>query len=228
MNVTIIANNISWDFQSTLPKLAEWFKTYSHNRLEAAFDVKQTDFENIPISPFNGMQAIDVGWYRKNITPLATGQISVFLVNPEQYQNNYSTWGFMTWADVGKSVRCEVSVYDDPNFPEAHIAVHRIFHEICHALQFLTGQPDRTHELLLQNPPQRQALMDYIDYEKLEAALKTINTESSMTNQSKVVKSKNSETVWICQPVPDMDYLEKKANLEGFTIPANIPNSDAL
>lgn len=47
-------------------------------------------------------------------------------------------------------------------------------------------------------------------------------------NQAKVVKSKTTPTVYICYPIPDMDYLQKKANLEGFEVPTVIPDSDSL
>lgn len=47
-------------------------------------------------------------------------------------------------------------------------------------------------------------------------------------NQAKVVKSKTTPTVYICYPIPDMDYLQKKADLEGFEVPTVIPDSDTL
>jgi hypothetical protein len=48
-------------------------------------------------------------------------------------------------------------------------------------------------------------------------------------NQAKVIKSKTSPTVYVCYPVPSMDYLKTKSELEGFSYdPANIPNSDTL
>jgi murein DD-endopeptidase MepM/ murein hydrolase activator NlpD len=47
-------------------------------------------------------------------------------------------------------------------------------------------------------------------------------------NQAKVVKSKNSDTVYVCYPIPLMDYLKTKSEVEGFTVPNPIPNSDSL
>lgn len=49
-----------------------------------------------------------------------------------------------------------------------------------------------------------------------------------MSNQAKVVKSKKTPTVYICYPVPDMDYLTKTSNLQGITVPEQIPDSDNL
>jgi hypothetical protein len=47
-------------------------------------------------------------------------------------------------------------------------------------------------------------------------------------NQAKVVKSKNSATVYLCYPVPSMDYLNQTANLQGIIVPAVIPDTDTL
>ena len=54
------------------------------------------------------------------------------------------------------------------------------------------------------------------------------NWEGEPMNQAKVVKSKNSQTIYICYPVPNMDYLHTKANLEGIVIPTDVPNTDTL
>lgn len=50
----------------------------------------------------------------------------------------------------------------------------------------------------------------------------------NLMNQAKVVQSKNTPTVYVCYPVGDMTYLNEKANLEGFVVPAPIPSSDSL
>lgn len=47
-------------------------------------------------------------------------------------------------------------------------------------------------------------------------------------NQAKVVKSKKSPAIYICYPMPAMEYLNTKANLEGFAIPNPIPDTDSL
>lgn len=181
MKVTIIANKIAWNYKAQLPKITEWFKTYSNNRLEVVFDTKETNFDTVPLAPFADKQSVDVNWYRENITPLATGEATVLLLNPNQYQIG-GIWGFMTYGDPNKPVRMEVACTDEPNFPEAHLLVHRVFHEICHALYFLTGQPDRVHELLLvENPaPNRTVLLNEIDYTKLQAKLITIKPMSKI------------------------------------------------
>lgn len=226
MEITIIANKITWDYKSNLPKLSEWIKTYSSGRLEAVFDTKETSFDTVPLAPFLGKQAVDINWYRQHITPLGKGQVTLLLLNPEQYQNNDSVWGFMTYGDQDAPVRTEVSCYDDPTYPEAPLFVHRAFHEIAHALFFLTGQPDRVHEMLFQNPVKRKELLDLIDYQKLQEAL--IKIKPTLMNQAKIVKSKSSPKVYVCYEMPSMEYLNTKANIEGFVVPAQIPNSDSL
>ncbi len=47
-------------------------------------------------------------------------------------------------------------------------------------------------------------------------------------NQAKVVKSKVDGSVYVAYEMPDLDYLKKKANLEGFDIPNPIPDTDSL
>ncbi len=47
-------------------------------------------------------------------------------------------------------------------------------------------------------------------------------------NQAKIVKSKKSPSIYVCYEMPDMTYLQTKANIEGFIIPANVPDTDSL
>lgn len=47
-------------------------------------------------------------------------------------------------------------------------------------------------------------------------------------NEAQIVKSKFSDKVFWCYPMPDMDYLQKKANLEGVNMPIEIPDTDSL
>jgi hypothetical protein len=56
-----------------------------------------------------------------------------------------------------------------------------------------------------------------------------IPKSQQLMNQAKVVRSKNSSAVYVCYEMPDIDYLTKKANIEGFTFdPNNLPNTDTL
>jgi len=65
-------------------------------------------------------------------------------------------------------------------------------------------------------------------YANIQACLKPLLIRKELMNQAKVVKSKTSATVYVCEPVPDMDYLTKKASLEGFSVPEPIPDTDSL
>ena len=47
-------------------------------------------------------------------------------------------------------------------------------------------------------------------------------------NQTRIVKSKKSDTVYICYPVPTLQHLDERASLEGFEIPDKIPDTDSL
>ena len=49
-------------------------------------------------------------------------------------------------------------------------------------------------------------------------------------NQTKVVKAKNSQTLWECTPIPDIgfDNYKKLANVRGIIVPDVIPDSDSL
>lgn len=53
-------------------------------------------------------------------------------------------------------------------------------------------------------------------------------SDKTMNNQARIVKSKNSPTVYVVYPMPNMDYLKTKANLEGFEVPVSIPDTDSL
>lgn len=52
--------------------------------------------------------------------------------------------------------------------------------------------------------------------------------ELNLMNKAKVVKSKFSNTVYVCYPVPSVEYLNEKSSLEGITIPNPIPDTDTL
>lgn len=174
MGITVVANKNNWtNLPVKLDELKQMFITESSGKFEPVFNIKQTNFDTIPLSPFlgqEGTKSVDVNWYRTNITPLATGQATLFLINEADY-NNGLTWGFMTYGDPHRPVRIEVASGQNGS----NQFVERAFHEISHCLQFLTGQPDRTHELLYQSPPQTKALMDYIDQKKLQAQLVVIH-----------------------------------------------------
>jgi hypothetical protein len=221
MKITVVAN-VNWQ---TLPQklslLSEMFKTHSKGRLEVASDIKTTDFANIPFQDFNGAKAVDINWYRENVTPQGTGQLTLLLLYPSQWPVQGS-FGTMTYGDPEKPVRCEVMSLENDN----NVFVERAFHEICHALFFLTGQQDRVHEFLQPDPPKYEELLDLIDYKRLQAKLITIKSEPM--NQAKIVKSKNSNIVYICYPLPSEKHLEERVSLEGISLPNPIPNTDSL
>jgi hypothetical protein len=55
-----------------------------------------------------------------------------------------------------------------------------------------------------------------------------IPKSQQLMNQAIVIKSKKSADVYVCYKMPSMDYLNTKANLEGFAVPAQIPDTDTL
>lgn len=179
MTVSVVANKNNW---TTLPAqvkaLSDYFILHSGNRLETVGNIVQSNFSNIPLVPFlggDGGKSIDPNWYRSNVTPLCTGQISLFTLNPEDYPNG-STWGFMTYGDPGRPVRCEISPKENiPNTDGTPVFVIQAFHEICHAIFFLTGQPDRVHELIYPLPGNPKAILDLVDYRALQNALVKIH-----------------------------------------------------
>lgn len=169
MGLTVLANRLNWTtLFSKLEEVKQMFLTYSRNMFEPVFTIKNTNFTPpFPKMPINEQFALDANWYRTNVTPLCatSDQATIFSMNPEDY-NNGLTYGFMTWGDPGKPVRIEVAA-SEVNFDYRE----RVFHEICHALLFLTGQPDRVHELLYQSTPQYQTLVDYVDLRTLQQRL---------------------------------------------------------
>lgn len=171
--ITLVANKNMWStLQDQLIKIQEWISNYSAGKLQVMFDVKHTDFLEVPKMPWQGTKCVDVGWYREQITHLATGKATLLLLNPEQW--GISGWGTMTYGDPGKPVRMEVMAIENEMNGPTTILVPRVFHEICHMLFFLTGQPDRTHEFLLTDVDRKAELLALIDYGKLEVALNNI------------------------------------------------------
>lgn len=52
--------------------------------------------------------------------------------------------------------------------------------------------------------------------------------KGQLMNQAKIVKSKSTNTVFVCYPVPSEDYLKEKCSLEGIEVPTSIPDTDSL
>jgi len=222
MKLTVVANNNNWTtLGPKLSQLNDWVKTYSDGKLEIVSDIKNTSYSDIPFHDWQTFQSVDVDWYRKNVTPYGTGQITMFLVNPEDWKA--PTQGTMTWGDTGKPVRTEVTALEN----EGDVFVQRAFHEICHALYFLTGQKDKTHELLFQNPPKYKELLSSIDYQKLQEKLVTIKNDPM--NQTKVVLGKDGKTLYEARPIAiSLEEYKKQASVEGILIPSPIPPSSTL
>ena len=181
--ITVVANNNKW--QTLIPQiqtLRDWLKNYSSGRLDVNFNIVNSSFTNIPLAPFAGKQAIDINWYRENITPLALGEATLLLLNPEDYKNG-TTFGFMTYGDPGRPVRMEVLAQENEIVDGVGVFVPRAFHEICHMLFFLCDVPDvdpddpnnsLVHKYLFQNPAKNKELLDLVNYSKLAEKLKTI------------------------------------------------------
>lgn len=176
MKITLVANNNTWTtLQTQLDTLKQWFINYSGNKFEPVFDIKQTSFTNIPFEqlPSFPTKSVQVNWYRSNITPLATGQATLLLLNQADWHADGS-FGNMTWGDPGKPIRIECyAAESEPLKPDGWFAP-RAFHEMCHALFFLTGQSDRVHEFLYQDPPKNKELLDLVDWKKVQDKLVTI------------------------------------------------------
>lgn len=222
--ITIVANKNNW---TTLPdqlnKLTDWFNHYSNGQIQTTFDVVHTDFQDVPKMPWQGTQAVDVNWYRDHITHLATGKATLLLLNPEQW--GISGWGTMTYGDPGKPVRMEVEAIEGEmnstpdRYDYAPVFVPRAFHEICHMLFFLTGQPDRTHELLLVAEDRKAELLALIDSGKLEAGLNNIKTQEKIKIRS-IGWTDTEKGIYF--PFPDMNTMKKVLD----TLEANFPNYD--
>jgi hypothetical protein len=45
---------------------------------------------------------------------------------------------------------------------------------------------------------------------------------------TKIVKSKKSDTVYICYPVPSWEHLVTRCELEGVDLPDPVPDTDSL
>jgi len=180
MPLTIVANKINWP---TLPQqvatLSEWFNHYSGGKLQVSFDIAHTDFDPVPFQQFLSSKCVDIDWQRTNITPRAKGKGTLLLLGYDQYQF-VNTWGFMTYGDPGHPVRMECCAAETEmigtqgSYDYAPVFVHRAFHEICHMIPFLTGQPDWVHEFLLVPDDRRADLLALTDYQKLQTALNNI------------------------------------------------------
>jgi CHAP domain len=179
MAITVVANNNWPTLQTQLDKVKQMFIDTSGNRFEPVFNIVSTNFQNIPYAQFEGRNCVDINWYRNNITPLARGQATIFLIGDG---SPHEADGGNLYGDPGRPVRIELHALESEmagtitNFEEL------TFHEICHALLFLTGQKDLytddqgkshfvVHDFLYQNPPQYQSLAEYIDQKSLQSAL---------------------------------------------------------
>lgn len=229
--------NFNWSkTRSFLDRVETDYLEASDGRLNFKISLELTDFQNIKWDGSYGAPVyIDGNWYDQNISPLGKGYTMVALGLPhDQWKAaNSSGWCMDNYLgpwelhlDAGRSQNS--LIFGMPWM------VHILEHEIRHALHYTelqithSGKEDPTH-IYLGDKHDLKGSLQSLDYEAIN---KYINgppaQEPKPMNQAKVVKSKNSNTVYICYPIPDMDYLNKKANLEGFQVPAQIPNTDTL
>lgn len=161
--------------------------------------------------PFNEVKRIDFDWQKNNLAQYRGDADFVMLVLPKSLWQGGSMIGYTNSIDkqwYGFILAEESWMW---GLIPMSFFVNNCLHEFTHFLKGFYSLTDDTHLYL------------WLERFDLKRALTNIPM-----NQAKVVKSKNSNTVYICYPIPDMDYLNKKANLEGFQVPVQIPNTDTL
>ena len=149
----LIADNTGW--ASTLEKankLREWFLP-----IPLIIEVKKTNFTNVPFSKYGeNLMGVDPVWYDTNISPLGKGyDIILFALDLKDWKGQ----GARGWRtdNSGGAVELQVGTGENETvlLPNMGAVLPSFFnyarHEICHALYFLTKQPDRTHELYDKN-----------------------------------------------------------------------------
>lgn len=144
-----------------------------------------------------------------------------------------------TWNDYYKEIPDEIknkAVKQNFSYAKTSVDKENLKKQLKQSpLQITIPSPHPNHAVTLLHVDGDDAyIQDHYNYQirkikvsSIATALKVVLNKPFM-NQAKVVKSKSSDTVFICYPVPDMDYLTKKASLEGFEIPVAIPDTDSL
>lgn len=119
----------------------------------------------------------------------------------------------------------QVTVHTGNGWNQEHVPVSAGVGDQNHAVALLEVLEDGTRVILDHYYPYIKFLAPgYTIFAKLRPVITT------NMNQAKVVKSKTSQTVWVCYPVSSPEYLKTKGELEGFTVPADseMPNTDSL
>lgn len=247
-NIKVLANNPSFDFGIFIDEANKTILDWSDGRLGLSYTITKTHFQEYPISFFTRFQdkpnssdqtfdinSINTHWYRDNLTPLAgDADVTVFL--DEQYKGHVQI-GLFSWADRYKAFRIELKVSENDevfkNNNGYYVTTKHLLHELSHNFYYLTKQSDETHYFEYSTPQGLSGAYQNLNYDILKSSLakhrlQLQSLKQPSMNQVKIVKSKNSKTVYLCYPTPSMQHLEERSNLEGFEIPSDIPNSDSL
>jgi len=145
-------------------------------------------------------------------------------------------WTWDTYySEIPASVNSKVIQFDEAYEWIPTDATSLIYHLKQAPIQITIPAPHPNHAVLLvyvdgntayyydSYPPYLKTM----DVSLISSALKIL-VKPKFMNKAKVIKSKTSPTVYICYPVPDMDFLNKNADLQGISVPNPIPNSDTL
>lgn len=160
MRILLVSNNCAWSSWSEKIKEArEWFDA-GKNTKGFKFDLKHTNFTNIPFSPYNNGEGtpstfgVDPKWYDQNISPLGFGYDIILLVLPRsQWQEPNRARGWRADSDQGP-VELQIACDEDETsragawyqFSKRKSAFFLLAeHEILHALYRISGQKDNTH-----------------------------------------------------------------------------------
>jgi hypothetical protein len=235
IKVRLIINNENWSsLPSKIQQLKDWYNVNSDGKIQLDIAFAQSSFETIPFLFFpDGSATVDESWFDTNVLD-KSADTTILIIRDDQFPDFYPggykqlgrTTGFLgktptkTVVGVSEFAQSEAS-------PQLNGFFDYVRHELMHTCYIFSGYSvgnetfgsDWTHKYWyeVKNPELSFSQLDY---------LRINNT--LMANQTKVVKSKNSATVYMCYPVPSMQHLQERANLEGFTIPAQIPNTDTL
>jgi len=148
-------------------------------------------------------------------------------------EQDYPAPANFTWDEYYAEIPAEIFAKADKTLKvayEFHQSGTDFSKELKHVpFEMIIEAKDPYHSVEMINTTQE--FDSYSPYVKPQSSIyitTKIILKGVKMNEAKVVKSKTTQTVFVCYPVPSMDYLQTKANLEGIEIPNPIPDSDSL
>lgn len=223
--IFIIENKVNHAVvQAILDQSANYFEKVTNGEFILEFKTIVTD------QNFNTIKSKGLGGYYNEL-------VDIDIVDPAQIRaisSNNPTVLFFNSLQVpvppnhpaNNGDVSQIAITPNITLPsQTEVLTETFVHELLHNWFWTLKVQDTTHQHAGIYDPRPDANFSHII---LQLKPRWAELSNHMANQAKIVKSKFSNIVYICYPIPSETHLAERVSLEGLTLPSPIPDTDSL